>query len=315
VWCRKTLQRAGSFRATKRHPVSKLLFLRYKMIAGAIIACTPSRSNFDLSRWGHDDEIVEDRVGGWFGGSCRRGAGGTDRPRQRVDLRHGAGHHLDAGGELLRHQPGRPELHPRGRGCQRADDLERGGSWADNLVYAGCDDWRLPTLGPIGAAFDYDFSTNATTDVGYADSAGWVNGLGVPVSEMGHMYYVNLANLGFCPPDGGDGDPSTCDNAPQPGWGLNNTSFIDALTGDTVSFLHVQPGFYWSGLGYAPNPNFAWYFNFLRGGQGALDKGLDGYAWAVRPGDVAAAPLPGTAVLMALGLLGLGAGRRVRRAT
>lgn len=140
-------------------------------------------------------------------------------------------------------------------------------AWADQLVYQGYDNWRLPTLGPIGAVFDYGFSTNATTDRGYADSAGWVDGSGVPVSEMGHMYYVNLANLGYCPPDGGDGDPSTCDGSPQAGWGLNNTSFVDELTGATVDFLHVQPNLYWSGLECAPNPSLAWDFLFGFGFQ------------------------------------------------
>ena len=129
--------------------------------------------------------------------------------------------------------------------------------------------------------------------------------LGDPVSEMGHMFYVNLANLGFCTPN--DADPASC--MTQVGWGLNNTSFIDALTGVTVSFLHVQPDFYWSGLEYAPDPSVAWLFFFRRGGQGAGDRCNGFYAWAVRPGDVAAAPLPGTAVLMALGLLGLGRGQ------
>jgi hypothetical protein len=65
----------------------------------------------------------------------------------------------------------------------------------------------------------------------------------------------------------------------------------------------------------APDPNSAWHFVLGDGFHGtALDKDYGLYAWAVRPGDVAAAPLPGTTVLMALGLLGLGAGRRMRRA-
>jgi len=190
-------------------------------------------------------------------------------------------------------------------------------AWADQLVYQGYDDWRLPTLGPInGSAFQTGLSNNASTDLGYAKTTtdgsdgGWRDGSGNPVSEMGYMYYVNLANLGLCTPNGAPGNCVT-----QSGWGLNNVSFVDGITGGTVSFDHVQRDYYWSGLEYAPYPSDAWAFSFGHGYQGNGDKGGGYYAWAVRPGDVAAAPAPGTALLMALGLWGLGAGRRVRRAT
>jgi hypothetical protein len=115
--------------------------------------------------------------------------------------------------------------------------------WANNLVYAGYDNWRLPTLGPIGAAFDYAGSNNATTDNGWAKTTtgaadgGWRDGAGDPVYEMGHMYYVDLANLGSCTPN--DASPGSCSE--QASWGSNNTSFIDALTGDTVSFCTSSP--------------------------------------------------------------------------
>jgi len=75
----------------------------------------------------------------------------------------------------------------------------------------------------------------------------------------------------------------------------------------------MQASRYWSGTEYAPDPNDASLFGTFIGLQSNGNKGLQVYGWAVRPGQVAAAPLPGTALLMALGSLGFGAGRWARR--
>ncbi|MBK7414557.1 MAG: DUF1566 domain-containing protein [Dechloromonas sp.] len=56
-------------------------------------------------------------------------------------------------------------------------------AWAASLSYGGYDDWRLPTLTPIGANFNYNFSNNGSTDEGYNITS--------PHSEMAYMYYVN----------------------------------------------------------------------------------------------------------------------------
>lgn len=80
----------------------------------------------------------------------------------------------------------------------------------------------------------------------------------------------------------------------------------------TRSVCFVQSYLYWSGLEYAPNTVSAWGFYVSYGDQNGDFKFNDYYAWAVRPGDVAAAPAlsgvpePGTVGLLALGLLGLG---------
>ena len=154
-------------------------------------------------------------------------------------------------------------------------------TWADTLVYGGYSDWRLPTVVPQ----NYDVGYDGTTGFGYNITTG---------SEMGHLYYTELSNLGFQATDG---------TFPQPGWGLTHTA----------PFTNLQPGYYWSGAWYAPNTTSAWDFFFYRGEQTALNKTLSLYALAVRPGDSAAAsvPEPGTMMLMGSGLTGLIATRRL----
>ena len=85
--------------------------------------------------------------------------------------------------------------------------------WADQLVYGGYDDWRLPTT--VGETYEYGYDGTTTT------------GYNITSSEMGYMYYENLHNLGYL---------STGGNTQQ-GWGLTNTN----------PFLNLQRGVYWSG--------------------------------------------------------------------
>jgi hypothetical protein len=80
-------------------------------------------------------------------------------------------------------------------------------------------------------------------------------------------------------------------------------------------FTNMQSWVYWSGTQYAPDPSSAWGFTTGLGYQDGDDKDRKYYGWAVRPGQVAAAPLPATGFLVALGLMALGANRRERRAT
>ena len=73
-------------------------------------------------------------------------------------------------------------------------------------------------------------------------------------------------------------------------------------------FTHVQDYAYWSGSEYAPILGEAWGFITLVGAQGYANKDLQYYAWAVRPGDVAAVPVPGAFWLFGsvmVGLMGL----------
>ncbi|MCP3878224.1 MAG: PEP-CTERM sorting domain-containing protein [Sulfitobacter sp.] len=104
-------------------------------------------------------------------------------------------------------------------------------------------------------------------------------------NELGYMYYHNMDGSG------------------------NNTG---NQTVDGVVLTGVQR-YYWSGTEY--DSGKAWHFFFFTGRQFKGVKGNPGrHGWAVRSGDVAAVPEPGTAVLMGAGLAGLlGFGRCKRR--
>ncbi len=183
-------------------------------------------------------------------------------------------------------------------------------AWADNLVYGGYDDWRLPTIvAPDSVPFR--FANNGSNAGGYgATGAGYgtdtpAGGWGTPAdgdgiwSELGWMWYHNLGNLGKCLPD--DTDPTGC--VTQAGWGLNSTTTPDGL----VSVNNLQSYVYWSGTEYARYPIYAWTFRPGDGYQGLyLKENYRFYAWAVRSGDVLAVPEPSALLLTALGLAALG---------
>jgi hypothetical protein len=163
-------------------------------------------------------------------------------------------------------------------------------SYFDSVRNVTWTDWRLPTLGPIGASFNYNWSNNGTTDVGTGNTS--------QNSEMAYMNYVNLG--GYCTPD--NLNPSSCI------WQFSG--------GPTAPFDNVVPDEYWSDTAYAPDPaNLAWIFDFAYGDQHKYEFGAGAYAWAVRLGDVAAAgevPEPMSLALFGAGLAGLALGRRRR---
>jgi hypothetical protein len=176
-------------------------------------------------------------------------------------------------------------------------------AWAANLSYYDSirnttyDDWRLPTVGSIGASFNYKASTDGSTDAGYGNTS--------PNSELSYMYYVNLGNLGYCPPGGGDANsPFTCLGAPQAGWSLiddPSNPNDETLFGGTI-----ERDVYWFGTEYEPRIDLAWLFDMNFGNQSSNPKDAVYYAWAVRDGDVAAATIPEPAT-NALLFVGIGA--------
>ena len=168
-------------------------------------------------------------------------------------------------------------------------------AWATDLVVGAYSDWRLPTMLDT-AAPGCDFVVAGGSDCGY--NVQTQSGATV-FSEMAHLYQVTLGNKALYAPG---------TNVLQPGWGLTNT-------GD---FQDMQSDFYWSGLDYAPDANYAWHFSTIVGYQGYFLKSGSGElsALAVRSGDVAAAqvPEPGTPLLAALAFAAMGIVSRRRTA-
>lgn len=150
-------------------------------------------------------------------------------------------------------------------------------------AYLGVTTWRLPKEIPLdGIAFDLAYSTDGTTDFGQGVPHGWVNAGGEPVSELGHMYFVNLAFSG------------TYELEKYPG--------SDGVLSGTAPIIGLDDGRYLTSTTWPEDDRFVWAFDMLYGlrtfnGKGGPDGVALAFVWPIADGDVffdyaAATPVP-----------------------
>jgi len=147
----------------------------------------------------------------------------------------------------------------------------------------GEDGWRLPR-------------TVDSSEYTEGDDGSTLAGYNITSSEMGHLYYEELENLGMYDTSGVE--PS--------GWGLENT-------GD---FNNLVKNYYWSATEHAGDMDTAWNFDMNDGGQFPYDKGsleYEDFGLALRNGYVSEVPVPGAIWLFGPGLAGMAAFARRRK--
>ena len=160
---------------------------------------------------------------------------------------------------------------------------------------------------------DYDNGTYTLTTADFNTSTG-------TMTWWGAQAWANNLSLG------GYTDwtlPTTADAANPNNVGYNMTTSqlgdlfynqLGGVAGSSITTTHnanynlfsnVQSYVYWSSSDYAPYPVSAWYFDTYDGSQYPNYKDVQFSAWAVRPGDVAAVPVPGAFWLFGSAMVGL----------
>lgn len=162
-------------------------------------------------------------------------------------------------------------------------------SWVESLNYEGYANWRLPKAyseesGVINCFEQYD---GVTCDRGY----------NITGSELGYMFYVNLGNKGQYSTQGNENNT----------YGLENTSFVDASTGQVKYFQNINNNNYWFEDIYV-NGSTALAFTMHFGVQVGRDADYyEDHIWVVADGDIAntaPVPVPAAAWLFGSALLG-----------
>lgn len=164
-------------------------------------------------------------------------------------------------------------------------DWDSARNWADALVIGHFNDWRLPGLldtGAPGCNFAYG-GTDCGFNVQTKDNE-------IVYSEIAHLWYVTLGNIGYCNTDG------SCNGSDDP----ISTGHFESL----VPPASDMPRF-WIGTEY-PDPAHAWYFDTGGGFQGFDARDWGAYALALHPGDIGVAvpiPEPQSYIMLMLGLI------------
>ena len=96
--------------------------------------------------------------------------------------------------------------------------------------------WRLPIAVDDARKNGNDGTTSA--------------GCNITTSEMGHLFYTSLGNLGYYDTEGN----------PLPGWGKPREQEVYGLK-NTGPFDNLRYDSYWTGTEYSINPQHAWDFN------------------------------------------------------